>query len=748
MAAATAAAAKKRGKRRARPGSSAAIHHSAKLISGDWLGILKQTLGCKIEGGEGGESLPTAPKDQLLNACDGQLYFIGAVGKSSLGKVSARAVPPEKAGTLLHACEQLWKEMQFNKINQAEYGRLYHLTHTTTGRGDFSVCWCFSSVVLLCMDAKTRNAVLPALKGVVCLFAVVLTGDAFVTEGECTTAWKAGTGNVYCACSPDTPLRVEVEGSTSLVLAYMVESDVGQGVPQAKKRAACFAKAKLAAREDWDSLLKNSRAKRRRREAAREGAAQPELLMGDSAQSAGTTSTGRTLTLEPPQGFSSMLCPWHEGGRLVHRLIVGCRGLSDNTKLRWAQSLRSWREPWLQIVWVYEAADLDLLGVEPHARLLVRNANIVMPATELAEWRARTFPIPLIKDLFQLQCLHMFGGWWADMDYFMLQQEPPSTEGKSWLLGTEYERSTSSYRKNADGTMMLGDLLVSVNLGIMWAKQSEPLLLEAQHKARALWKGKDKEWSGLRTQSGYLSHQRMIQDLFARTNKADCMVPILTSPFPRWGPKWEAQLGGREGAEFYGVVLPAECSILTRSFTCNVWDGCWQMKASDGLALWVETKQILAPGPGASPGASGSEAMPRAPGSGASPSGPPAKMLDAAALVIMALPRLIESGVPATIALRAMAAALQAIGRGGNLRCSSAAAWPAEHVAFGFLSGALKSEWVRPGEEATSCISNLEGSRGALAERFGLTREFHKGNALAFDMMYCDGDYVDLPVEY
>lgn len=281
MAAAMAAAAKKRGKRRARPGPSAAIHHSAKLISGDRLGILKQTLGCNIEGGEGGENLPTVPKNQLLNACDGQLYFIGAVGKSSLGKVSARAVPPEKAGTLLHACEQLWKEMQFNKINQAQYGRLYHLTHTTTGRGDFSVCWCFSSVVLLCMDAKTRNAVLPALKGVVCLFAVVLTGDAFVTEGECTTAWKAGTGNVYCACSPDTPLRVEVEGSTSLVLAYMVESDVGQGVPQAKKRAAGFAKAKLAAREDWDSLLKNSRAKRRRREAAREGAAQPELLMGD-----------------------------------------------------------------------------------------------------------------------------------------------------------------------------------------------------------------------------------------------------------------------------------------------------------------------------------------------------------------------------------------------------------------------------------------------------------------------------------
>ena len=42
--------------------------------------------------------------------------------------------------------------------------------------------------------------------------------------------------------------------------------------------------------------------------------------------------------------------------------------------------------------------------------------------------------------------------------------------GKSWLLGTEYERANSWYKKNADGTMLLGELLVSVNLGIMWAK--------------------------------------------------------------------------------------------------------------------------------------------------------------------------------------------------------------------------------------------------------------------------------------
>ena len=132
---------------------------------------------------------------------------------------------------------------------------------------------------------------------------------------------------------------------------------------------------------------------------------------------------------------------------MVHRLVVGCQGLSEATKLRWAQSVRSWREPWFQILWAYEAEDLDLLGVLPHARLLFRNASIIMPATDFAEWKARAFPIPLIKDLFQLQCLYMFGGWWADMDYFMLPNEPPNTLAKQWLLGTEYERQNSTYRK-------------------------------------------------------------------------------------------------------------------------------------------------------------------------------------------------------------------------------------------------------------------------------------------------------------
>ena len=68
----------------------------------------------------------------------------------------------------------------------------------------------------------------------------------------------------------------------------------------------------------------------------------------------------------------------------------------------------------------------------------------------------------------------MLGGWWADMDYFMLPNEPPNTLGKQWLLGTEYERRNSTYRKGDKNTMMLEGELVAVNLGIMWPQRDCP----------------------------------------------------------------------------------------------------------------------------------------------------------------------------------------------------------------------------------------------------------------------------------
>ena len=431
----------------------------------------------------------------------------------------------------------------------------------------------------------------------------------------------------------------------------------------------------------------------------------------------------------PGTPFSSLVWPWHEGAQMVHRFVVGCAAVSPATRLRWLKSVRSWREPWLQTIWVYDAAELALLEVVPNARVLIRNACIVIPEAEFSEWKARGFPIPLIKDLFQLKCLHMFGGWWADMDYFMLQPNPPQQKpGTTWLLATEHERRASKWRKKASATMKLGEEVVSVNLGIMWAQRDSPLLQEAQDKARALWKGSEKVWSGHRAQTGYQAHQRLIMDVFARTARAEVMPPIATSPFPRWIVQWQTQLVGRE---LYGVPLPGEVAILAKCFTCNVWDGCWASDESDKLAEWVAECQNFAPGLGAS---------------SSEDTRVPTWMLHAAAnRVAMSLPDLTESGVPVVIAFRAMAAAMNTIARFKG-KATFAADWPEEDLACGFLSGALKFEWCPSGGEKddNSCVAHLEGSLAALAQRFGLSGAERKLRALPFDLLYMDTELVEL----
>ena len=114
----------------------------------------------------------------------------------------------------------------------------------------------------------------------------------------------------------------------------------------------------------------------------------------------------------------------------------------------------------------------------------------------------------------------------------------------------------------------------------------------------------------------------------------------------------------------------------------------------------------------------------------------------AASRVAVSLPHLIESGVPIAIALRAMAAALHTIDRFKG-SATFAADWPEEDLACGFLSGALKSEWI-DGKDENSCVAHLEGSLAALAQRFGLSGAERKLRALTFDLLYMDTEFVEL----
>jgi len=85
------------------------------------------------------------------------------------------------------------------------------------------------------------------------------------------------------------------------------------------------------------------------------------------------------------------------------------------------------------------------------------------------------------------------------------------------------------------------------------------------------------------------------------------------------------------------------------------------------------------------------------------------------------------------VALRALAAAIEAIGRHRGAS-TFADAWSLEDLALGFLIGALKCEW-RSDKDENPCATSLEACVAALKERFGVSRE---SQTLAFDLVFCD----------
>ena len=185
----------------------------------------------------------------------------------------------------------------------------------------------------------------------------------------------------------------------------------------------------------------------------------------------------------------------------------------------------------------------------------------------------------------------------------------------------------------------------------------------------------------------------------------------------------------------YGTKLPGSAAIASTSFTINVWDGCWPIEQCDEVIAEFVTVS------GASLRAQGLGASLSARGSGASPSAPTEALQAAAQVVAEALPHLTESGLPSTIALRAMAATINAIGR-CRRGASLVPGWPAQQIALGFLVGALKCEWVDEESRATSPAS-LQASLAALQDRFGVAREHQPRVALAFDRLFCDAGLAD-----
>ena len=184
----------------------------------------------------------------------------------------------------------------------------------------------------------------------------------------------AGTGH---ACTPNDLSRVEVEGSASMLLPYSGSRALGSTASQRAKRnrAEQYVRARERAYAEWRNVVKGKVRKRPREEAQQtlrqqtEAGATPEQASaeGPDVSEAQQTEAGATCeeisaivaqldaprAEHPPESSRIWLwqaAPGEAGGRqLVHRLAVACRAVSPSTRRRWSQSVRSWREPWLQI---------------------------------------------------------------------------------------------------------------------------------------------------------------------------------------------------------------------------------------------------------------------------------------------------------------------------------------------------------------------------------------------------------------
>ena len=381
-----------------------AVFYSRDLSWSIWLEVVKHVVGLRPTDG-GNESLLDAPEKAQLHLHAG-MHFIAAVGARwwESTPASSRGLSIGRHGWLVArpvAEDRRRAEVQPDVLENTEEQRTRRLlcVRVLHLRGLYQCERQESQGCDTCAHRLAR------------FYAVVLAGTAFITVGDDCSALSAGSGYVFL---PEGPLRVEVEGSTSMLFAYVEFPELGAGAPwsAAKKRAEQYCGEREKAHAEWQKTTKG-RVRKRQRDEGDSG----EQAVAEGPEVSGAQQTEARAANDPPMLRSDLIWPWKMGPwevpsrQVVHRFAFGCRAISPSTRERWSKSLTSWREPWLQILWVYEGEDASLLEAQAHhPHLLIRDAGLVMPKADWAEWKARGFPIPLIKDLFQLQCLHLFWG--------------------------------------------------------------------------------------------------------------------------------------------------------------------------------------------------------------------------------------------------------------------------------------------------------------------------------------------------
>ena len=184
-----------------------AAFHSCDLSWSTWFGVAKHILGIEaLDAGEGESLVGTTDVQHYLQP--GQnVHCLGSAQHLWCGPEGAHRLAPQCSGHLLAAMAGMWRDVALNQVNQQKYQKAYK---AATGPKHFHVCGFFTCVAYVSVDARTRKIVIPGLTHVTAIFAVVLKGIAFITEGGGeSVALAAGSGYVFL---PQGPLRVEVDG--------------------------------------------------------------------------------------------------------------------------------------------------------------------------------------------------------------------------------------------------------------------------------------------------------------------------------------------------------------------------------------------------------------------------------------------------------------------------------------------------------------------------------------------------------
>ena len=139
---------------------------------------------------------------------------------------------------------------------------------------------------------------------------------------------------------------------------------------------------------------------------------------------------GDLLNKEQPEncGFgNSSVYPWHQGD-LVHRYFDG-RGVSEATVAVWRMSLQSFDGAFVQYVWCADVAEGQrVLGMAAD-NLVFREAELLVSGSTWRRWMGWGLPPKLFKEIFSLECLQQYGGWWADLDVCRIGELPAEVAG-------------------------------------------------------------------------------------------------------------------------------------------------------------------------------------------------------------------------------------------------------------------------------------------------------------------------------